>query len=80
MSKPGPKPTPGKVLEMRGSWRAKDRLKNEPGHTNGSGQANVYMMAPTWLSDDAKVIWKQVVAHLRPLGILGKMDTNALEH
>jgi P27 family predicted phage terminase small subunit len=33
---------------------------------------------PSWLSDDAKTVWRLVVEHLRPLGIIGRMDTNAL--
>jgi P27 family predicted phage terminase small subunit len=33
---------------------------------------------PFWLSDDSKAVWRLVVEHLKPLGIIGRMDTNTL--
>jgi P27 family predicted phage terminase small subunit len=74
----GRRPTPAKILEMRGSRWANDRKKRDIGYRVPSISAEVVIKAPTWLSDEAKVIWKQVVAHLKPLGILGKIDTFAL--
>jgi P27 family predicted phage terminase small subunit len=33
---------------------------------------------PSWLSDEVKPVWQLVVEHLKPMGILGRMDTNTL--
>jgi P27 family predicted phage terminase small subunit len=76
--KPGPRRTPTKVLEMRGSWLARNRKKTDPGFGNDSVGSEVLIRMPSWLSDDAKAVWRLVVEHLKPLGILGKMDAMAL--
>jgi P27 family predicted phage terminase small subunit len=73
MGRRGPKPTPGKILEMRGSWRGKKRRKTEP-----VVDTSAILRPPSWLSTEAKVIFNQVVKHLAPIGILARVDTNAL--
>ena len=72
MAKSGPKPTPTKILQIRGSWRA-DRRRGEPKPPTPKS-----MPAPEWLTDEAKVVWKSVIALLKPLGLVTKVDTNAL--
>jgi P27 family predicted phage terminase small subunit len=76
--KPGPRRTPTKILQMRGSWLAQKRKKSDPSYGGTSVGNEVVIRMPSWLSDDAKAVWRLVVEHLKPMGILGKMDTNAL--
>jgi len=67
----GPPPTPTKVLEMRGSWRAKINPREpqpEPGKPN----------KPQWLGKYAASCWKQLIPKLNAIGILTKVDRNAL--
>ena len=71
MGKRGPAPTPTKILENRGSWRAKAR-KGEPQPELGAPEC------PLWLGDDAKAIWEAVAKQLGPMGVLTKADENAL--
>lgn len=68
---PGPAPTPTEVLKLRGSRRAAGR-KNEPKPPNGAPPR------PRWLSKEAKAAWKQLVPELDALGVLTKIDGNAL--
>ena len=76
MAKRGRYPTPAKILDMRGSRWANERKRHEPGQALTG--ADIHLTAPKWLSGDAKIIWKQVLDYLKPMGILGKMDVNAL--
>ncbi len=67
----GPAPTPTKILEMRGSWRAKER-EGEPQFPRAR------LKAPAWMSDEAKAEWRRVVKACDPLGILADVDRAVL--
>ena len=76
--KPGPRRTPTKVLEMRGSWLARNRKQSDPGYGNNAIGPEVLIKMPSWLLDDARAVWRLVLAHLKPLGVIGRMDSHAL--
>jgi P27 family predicted phage terminase small subunit len=59
--------TPTKVLEMRGSWRAKAR-QGEP-----RGKVKVPPM-PKWLEGEEKVEWKRLTRLLREQGLIAEVD------
>jgi P27 family predicted phage terminase small subunit len=67
----GPAPTPTKILEVRGSWRAKER-EGEPRFPEAR------LSAPSWLGKEAKAEWKRVVNACAPLGILADVDRATL--
>jgi len=71
MGKRGPKPTPTKLLKLRGSWRGK-RNPREPEPAAGVPDR------PTWLTDEALQVWDQVAPDLLRLGVLTRIDGNAL--
>jgi phage terminase small subunit len=56
MGKRGPQPTPTKILQLRGSWRAKKRPANV-------SQTPLKSHAPAWLDAEAKKIWKAKNRH-----------------
>src|SRR5262245_50288714 len=67
----GPKPTPTKVLQMRGSWRGKTR-PHEP-------KPKVEKPSPpSWLTDEGKTIFRHLANQLHAIGLLGKLDQHAL--
>ena len=68
---PGPVPTPTRVLEMRGSWRAKGREAEPPALPTRPA-------CPQWLRPEAKRAWKVLAKQLEAMGILGEQDRNAL--
>lgn len=68
--KRGPAPTPTNILKLRGSRRA-DRPK-EPKPPKGPGRC------PSWLSKDAKAVWRQMVVILKAMNVLTVADGNAL--
>ncbi len=68
---PGPKRTPTKVLEARGSWLADARGK-EPKPAPGAPEC------PDWLSDDARPIWFRICGHLEAMGLLHACDEAAI--
>lgn len=71
MGKRGPAPTPTKVLQMRGSWRAKTR--------NGEPQpAAKPPSCPKWLDGKGQYLFRALVAELMPLGLVTKLDAQAL--
>ena len=71
MSKPGPRPTPTRVLQLRGSWRSK-RNSKEP-------QPKVARpAAPAWLNDDAKKVFDDYATRLHASGVLTAADELAL--
>ena len=71
MGKRGPSPTPTNALKLRGSWRAKSR-KNEP-------DVDVEKpLLPSWLTADAKIVWRQLSRDLESMGVLAKVDKNVL--
>lgn len=68
----GPSPLPTKVLEMRGSWRAKNRAGTEPAPRTG------YVHRPKWLDGEGAAAWKNLAPQLAALGILSRIYANAL--
>lgn len=71
MGQRGPKPLPTKVLELRGSWRATNRV-HEPQVPAERPSC------PAWLSPEAKKIWNAVVGQLHHLEMLTRVDGHAL--
>lgn len=71
MAKPGPRPTPTDILAMRGSTLVKQRAK-EP------TPPKVSPPCPGWLTDEAKLVWRQLVKILKDLGVLRKTDGNTM--
>lgn len=71
MSKPGPRPTPTRVLKLRGSWRDKRGAK-EP-------QPKVAKVeAPVWLREDARRAFEAIAEQLHATGVLTVADAGAL--
>ena len=72
MGKRGPKPTPTRILKMRGTFRRDRRpkveLTPEPAVPD----------PPEWLAGDALVEWQRITPELARLGILTKLDLAAL--
>ena len=71
MGQRGPSRTPTKILQLRGSWRAKTR-QNEPYSKPRS------LSCPQWLSPAAKRIWRVLAPRLAHLGLLTTCDEHAL--
>jgi P27 family predicted phage terminase small subunit len=71
MGERGPPPTPTNVLAMRGSWRA-NRNPGEPHPERGRPRC------PRWLDEKAKEAWAQLIPQLDRMGVLAKIDGNAL--
>ena len=67
----GPAPTPTKILESRGSWRAKLN-PNEP------KPATAKPTCPAWLTGEARKEWARQVSYLAAVGLIAKMDRAAL--
>ncbi len=67
----GRKPTPTKVLEMRGSWKARTR-PDEP------QVAALSPTCPPWVEGEAKKIWTLLLRALKPTGMLTRADQFAL--
>jgi phage terminase small subunit len=72
VGKRGPVPTPTKVLNMRGSWRAKTRPQ-EP-HALPSEKPP----CPAWLDADARKVWRVLIPQLARIGVLTRLDQHAL--
>jgi len=70
MGKRGPKPTPTKILNIRGSWRGKDR-------PDADLEPSLPEM-PDWLSKAAKAEWKRRIPEIHALGVLQKVDVTIL--
>ena len=69
--RPGTKPTPTAILKMRGSPLArnrKDEVQPPPD----------LVIMPQWLGVNAKRVWKTIVPQLGAMGVLAKIDTNAI--
>jgi P27 family predicted phage terminase small subunit len=71
MSKPGPRPTPTRVLRLRGSWRAKRNPKEPAPEVTKPA-------APAWLSDDAKAVFEALAERLHASGVVTIADELAL--
>lgn len=71
MGKRGPAPKPKKVLEMRGSWRAKRNPKApEPDVERPP--------CPKWLPKEARRVWDELAPVLLQMKVLARADRNAL--
>lgn len=71
MGQRGPKPTPTKVLAMRGSWLAKTR--------DGEPQPEPAIATPpSWLDAKSKTLFRKKVAQMATVGTLTKHDVEAL--
>ena len=71
MGRRGPAPTPTQKLALAGSWRA-NRNKAEPQPEAPSATP------PEWVSEDAKACWAEVAPQLERMGVLKRIDENAL--
>src|SRR5215468_3667791 len=71
MGRRGPAPTPTPILELRGS-RLANRNRHEPKGPPGKPRC------PDWLDDDAKTAWRKLVPELEMMGVLTRIDANAL--
>ena len=73
MGKRGPAPTPTPILKLRGSNRA--TRKREVAEIKPPAGAPD---RPDWLDDDAKAAWDVLVPMLVGMGVLTRIDGNAL--
>ena len=67
----GPAPTPTAILNKRDSWRA-TRNRREPKPKPGRP------VCPRWISKQAKRAWKELIPQLDAMGVLTRVDRNAL--
>ena len=67
MSKPGPKSTPTKTLQLRGSWRG-DIREGEPEPTTGNPDK------PEYLTDLFSETWDRLVGQIESMGLLTEVD------
>ena len=73
MGKRGPAPTPTNILKLRGSTLVTQRrLQNEVKGPTGNPEC------PDWHDEDAKAMWEKLIPQLSAMGILTKVDGNAL--
>jgi P27 family predicted phage terminase small subunit len=73
MGRRGPAPTPTPILQLRGSTLATQRRQN----AEVQGPAGL-PEPPDWLDADARSAWDHVVPMLVSMGVLTKIDGNAL--
>src|SRR5436190_15390030 len=71
MGRRGPPPTPAPILKLRGTIRS-DRVHNAPDGPAGKP------ICPTWLDDEAKLVWKQIIPMLAAKKVLTRIDRNSL--
>ena len=73
MGKRGPAPTPTPILKLRGSKRVtRKREAREVSAPAGTPDR------PDWLDDDARKAWDELVPMLEGMGVLTRVDGNAL--
>lgn len=71
MGQRGPKPTPTKILKLRGSWLAKTR--------DGEPQPRCELPpCPAWLDSLSKSLFRTLAKQLVEAGILTRLDRQAL--
>lgn len=71
MAKPGPAPTPTHLRVVRGV--RPDRINKSEPQPKGSEPK-----CPTWLSREAKAVWKRTAEQLRQMGLLFEADQDVL--
>ena len=71
MARPGPAPTPTHLRVVRGV--RPDRI-----NTSEPQPPKAEPKCPTWLSRDAKVVWKRTAEQLRSMGLLFEADQDVL--
>lgn len=74
--KPGPKPTPTKLLGIRGSWRAKAREKS--GEFSPDPVARLPEHPPWLMAGPARKEWKRITRQFHAHGILFELDLTML--
>ncbi len=73
MGRRGPAPTPTEILKLRGSTLVtKRRQKSEAKGPAGKPRC------PDWLDKDGKAMWRQLAPLLDAMGVLTRIDANAL--
>lgn len=72
MGKRGPRPTPTKILERRGSWVAKTR-QGEPQAPEGAPTC------PERFTDEDRLVWDEVCTRLQQIGTLHTTDAAGIE-
>ncbi len=73
MGRRGPAPTPTEILKLRGSTLVtKRRDQSEAKAPKGKPRC------PDWLDKDAKTMWRHLVPLLDAMGVLTRLDGNAL--
>ncbi len=73
----GPKPLSAEQLRKRGSWRAKQRARDEA--REGRREASVpHPRCPKWLSKRAKAEWRRVVPVLIKLDVVNGLDESLI--
>ncbi len=73
MGRRGPAPTPTNLLRLRGSplaTKRRDRTEPKPDPTRPR--------CPSWLDEEAKAAWRQLVPHLDAMRVMTRIDGNAL--
>jgi P27 family predicted phage terminase small subunit len=71
MGRRGPAPSPTAVLKLRGTFR-KDRQSDSIRADDGAPTC------PDWISDEAKHAWRYILPKLERMGVLSRIDRNAL--
>jgi len=71
MGRRGPKPTPTPILKLRGTLR-EGRSRGEPIPHKDMPEC------PDWIDEEGKHAWAEIVPILKQMGVLTKIDRNAL--
>lgn len=73
MGRRGPRPTPTPILALRGSTLStRSRREREVKGPDGVPRC------PDWLDENDRAAWKQLVPQLQAMGVLTRIDGNAL--
>ena len=75
MAKPGPRRTSNDILQLRGSWRGKQRATTD---TKPPKTTRRSPPCPKELIGDARKAWQEVVPHLNRMGYLDDIDRHSL--